>query len=571
MSDNWLKKAGDKLRRLAGEEEGPDMAAHDHHDHDHDHDHHTPPDKILPPDVQAKLKKVFDGFHRDVDLHYFGSGRDDEDQLARDLIGAFALVSKRLRFTEHTLSDPEAALWGVTAGPTFAFNPGEIHVKYLGIPLGEEGRTLVETLVLLGHGHSGLSEQAAAVVKSLIEPRRVMVFVSPTCPYCPQQAVNAIKAAVENPDMVETEIVDTSFYGELAEKYSAYSVPQTWANETRIAEGAQSEELFAASLEELTQVSYFIPKEDAEQVETDVVIVGGGPAGLSAAIYAARSGLTAVVVEKEQLGGQITQTPVVENYPGVVNMGGRDLADIMVNHALQYVKVFPREAVQEIKLGETMIVTTSVRRFTARAVLLATGAKHRRLGTAGEQRFSGRGVSYCSTCDGPLFRGKKVALVGGGNSAVTEALHLHHLGVDVTLIHRGDKLRAEESLTADLFSKNIPVLWNTEVREVRGDERVSSLELYNNKTEKTDTLAVDGLFVAIGYDPENELARALGVELSPGGYVAHDGYHRTNVQGIYSAGDLEGGYKQIVTAAGAGAGAAMTIFEDLTRPYWKRG
>jgi thioredoxin reductase (NADPH) len=159
-------------------------------------------------------------------------------------------------------------------------------------------------------------------------------------------------------------------------------------------------------------------------------------------------------------------------------------------------------------------------------------------------------------------------MIGGGNSAVTEALHLHHIGCDVTLIHRRDSLRAQDFLTNQLSKTNIPVLWNTEVKEIRGKERVEEILVVNNQTDETSTLKVAGVFVAIGYQPAVELAAKLGVELTADGYIKHDAKHRTNIPGVYSAGDVEGGYKQIVTASGQGAEAAMTIFEDLINPYW---
>jgi thioredoxin reductase (NADPH) len=215
-----------------------------------------------------------------------------------------------------------------------------------------------------------------------------------------------------------------------------------------------------------------------------------------------------------------------------------------------------------------MTVHTSRRKFLTRSLMMATGATHRTLGIPGEMRLSGHGVSYCSTCDGPLFKGRKVIIVGGGNSAVTEALHMHHIGVDVTLVHRGDKLRAQDVLVKNLVQNNIPILFNTEVKEISGRHHVEDVLLYNNNTEETSTLAVQGVFIAIGYKPAVDLARKVGLELTPEGYIKHDQY-RTNVPGIYTAGDVAGGYKQIVTAAGHGAEAAMTIFEDLINPYWK--
>jgi thioredoxin reductase (NADPH) len=263
-------------------------------------------------------------------------------------------------------------------------------------------------------------------------------------------------------------------------------------------------------------------------------------------------------------------TPIVENYPGFSQVGGKTLVDIMVSHALEYANIFPGEEVMEIKPGNPMIVMTNRRRFTARAVLLATGANHRLLSAPGETRLSGRGVSYCSTCDGPLFKGKKVIIVGGGDSAVTEALHLHHIGVDVTLVHRRDTLRAQEHLAKSLLESHIPVMLDTEVKEIGGQDRVEEVILFHHPSGENRRLEVDGVFIAIGYEPAVELARKVGVELSPEGYINRDERHRTNIPGIYSAGDVEGGYKQIVTAAGQGSEAALSIFEDLMNPYWKR-
>jgi thioredoxin reductase (NADPH) len=161
-------------------------------------------------------------------------------------------------------------------------------------------------------------------------------------------------------------------------------------------------------------------------------------------------------------------------------------------------------------------------------------------------------------------------MVGGGNSAVTEALHLHHMGVAVTLVHRRDTLRAQEFLVKNLKESGIPVLWNTEIKDILGEERVTSVELLNNQTNETSTMPVDGVFLSIGYTPAVELAGKIGLELTEEGYIARDAKHRTNIPGIYAAGDVEGGYKQIVTATGMGAEAAMTIFEDIINPYWQK-
>jgi thioredoxin reductase (NADPH) len=239
----------------------------------------------------------------------------------------------------------------------------------------------------------------------------------------------------------------------------------------------------------------------------------------------------------------------------------------MVTHALEYIQIFQGEEVRSIEPGDPLTLKTSRRTFITKSVLLATGATHRHLDVPGENRLSGHGVSYCSTCDGPLFKGRKVVMVGGGNSAATEALHLHHMGVDVTLVHRRDTLKAQDILVKNLVDNRIPILFNTEVKKIKGKHQVEAVELYNHSTKETSSMAVTGVFLAIGYVPSTDLAKNTGLALTDDGYIKHDHY-RTSIPGIYTTGDVAGGYKQIVIAAGHGAEAAMVIF-DLIHPYWK--
>lgn len=525
---------------------------------------------FLGTEVEKQLKAAFDALPFDIPVYLFtrkGEG-DAMDRAARSLAGVFQKLSSRIRLKELDVGDREGNRLKISSSPTFVFGPERYSIKYLGVPFGEEGKTLVGALLLLGLGSSGLGEESLKIMKRLDSRREIKVFVSPTCPYCPEQAIHAMKAAMERPDLVSLEIIDIQSNPEIADRYSAFSVPQVYANDILIAQGAQPEELFILSLVKLEPQTVFIPESDAEVVETDVVIVGGGPAGLTAGIYAVRSGLKTVVVERGALGGQVATTPIVENYPGFTRVPGKTLVDILVSHALEYVQIFPGEEVVDIRFGDTMEVLTSRRRFVARSVILATGARYRHLDVPGEMRLAGRGVSYCATCDGPLFRGKRVIVVGGGNSATTEALYLHNIGVDVTIVHRRDTLRAQEHLVRSVQDSGIPVLWNTEVREIRGVEKVKEVSVYNNRTGETSSLPVDGVFIAVGYVPTVDLARKIGVELTPEGFIRHDSRHRTNIPGVYSAGDVEGGYKQIVTAMGQGTEAALSVFEDLRNPYW---
>jgi thioredoxin reductase (NADPH) len=519
--------------------------------------------------VRRELAELFQAIHFEIPIFLFAQpGKNDVfSDAARQALRFFRQLTDKIVLREYTLSHETAKKWEVNHSPTLIFDPDRYNIRWLGAPMGEEGRIFLEALILIGSRKSNLNGQSLQVLKKIDQPRNIKVFVSATCPYCPQQALNALKAAVEKPDLISLEIIDIQANPELATQYSAQSVPQTYANDILIAQGAQPEELFMLSLEKMEQQTIFIPESDEQEVETDLVIVGGGPAGLSAGIYASRSGLKTVVVEKGVLGGQVATTPIVENYPGFKQVGGKTLVDIMVTHALEYVQIFPGEEVIEVEPGKPIIVQTSRRRFNTKAVLIATGATHRNLGVPGESRLAGHGVSYCSTCDGPLFKNKKVIIVGGGNSAATEALHMHHIGVNVTLVHRRGDLRAQDFLVKNLIQNNIPILFNTQVKEIKGKHNVEEVLLYNNKTEELSTLPVSGVFIAIGYDPAVGLAKEIGLELTEEGYIRHDQY-RTNIPGIYTSGDVAGGYKQIVTAAGHGAEAALTIFEDMINPYW---
>ena len=523
--------------------------------------------------ARNELKNLFKDISSKIHILLFADPQKDDPYalLIRQIMDLMKDAVPGLLFEEYDLKHPLAQKHQVRQSPTLLINPDRFRIKWLGAPVQEESRSFVQMLLMIGGVEGGLSDQSRKIMDAIDGRRRLKLFTSPTCPYCPQQVVNAVKAVIARPDLISIEVIDIQAFPDLAEKYKAFSVPQTFADEILIAKGAQSEELFLMSLKTMEEQHIFIPDNEAQQVTADLVIIGGGPAGLSAGIYAARSGLNTVIVERSVLGGQVALTPVVENYPGLTQIGGKQLVEIMVSHALEYVTIFQGEEVVKISPEQdTITVDTSRRRFTTKAVLLATGAGHRRLNVEGEERLSGSGVSYCSTCDGPLFKGKKVVMVGGGDSAVTEALHLKNIGVDVTLVHRRETLRAQDHLVRNLQANDIPVLFNTEIKSIEGDKRVETVVLYNNKTGETTSKKTDGVFVAIGYDPAVELAKTNGVELTEDGYIKHDSNHRTNIRGIYSAGDVAGGYKQIVIAAGQGSAAALTIFEDMVNPYWKK-
>jgi thioredoxin reductase (NADPH) len=384
-----------------------------------------------------------------------------------------------------------------------------------------------------------------------------------------------MSAAITRPDLISAEVIEIYENQDLANALSSMAVPQTVINGAVTLAGLQPEPWFIEALLTLREPQTAPPRVPGETLEKDLVIIGGGPAGLTAAIYATRAGLNCVVVEKSNLGGQVAITPVVENYPGFMRIGGKSLVDLISQQAAQYSEVhvgeYVTEASGELKEGRFHLKTNHAI-YDARAILIATGVGTRSLEAPGAQKFYGRGVSYCATCDGYFFKdGKKVIVVGGGNTAATEALYLKNIGVDVTIVHRRDRLRAELFLQESLTEQHIPILWNTELKEIRGEKFVTGAVLENVADKTTNTLPVDGVFVAIGYVPSHELAAKLGVATDDEGYIMVDKGHRTNVKGVYAAGDITGGFKQIVTAVGQGSLAATTIFEDTAHPYWKMG
>lgn len=291
-----------------------------------------------------------------------------------------------------------------------------------------------------------------------------------------------------------------------------------------------------------------------------VVIIGSGPAGLTAAIYLARTGLSPLVICGNKPGGQLINTDVIENYPGFESING---ADLMMRFIAQAEKFGARLVYESVKTVEKIdfgfrIQLESEEFFESRTVLVATGAAHRHLGVPGESEFTNKGVSWCATCDGPLYRGKVVAVVGGGNTAVIEALYLSSIAEKVYLVHRRDKLRAERVLQERLFERhNIECIWNSEVVEILGDTSLRSIGLNNGQI-----LDVSALFIAVGVVPSSGFVSDL-VALDDSGYIIAN-ETKTSVSGIFAAGDVvSGSLKQAVFAAGQGCLAAQSIGQYL--------
>jgi thioredoxin reductase (NADPH) len=293
----------------------------------------------------------------------------------------------------------------------------------------------------------------------------------------------------------------------------------------------------------------------------EVIIVGGGPAGLAAGLYCKRAALKTVLFEKGLLGGQIAISKDVENYPGVEGITGFDLAEKMVHHARSFgLEVIPEE-VAEVTAGSDLhsVRLVNGNLFQTTALILAAGGSVRKLGIPGETEYLGSGVSYCATCDGFFFRDKTVVVVGGGDTAVEEALYLSKIVERVYLVHRGSALRASKILQDRLFAEpKITVIWNTVITEIRGDGRmVGSASFRNGETGERGEMPTDGVFIFIGYSPNNQLIPP-SVRMNAQGFVITDEKCATNVPGIFAVGDLRQKFaNQIVVAAADGCIAAL--------------
>lgn len=304
----------------------------------------------------------------------------------------------------------------------------------------------------------------------------------------------------------------------------------------------------------------------------DMVIIGGGPAGLSAGLYAARSKMKVLVIEKGKYGGQAATTAELENYPGSIeNCTGPALSERMRHQAEEFGVEFTKEEVIQVDFTKDIkIVNCKNNTYESKAIIIATGAEPRLSGFEGEERLRGRGVSYCATCDADFFEGLDVAVIGGGDSAITESLYLTKFAESITVIHRRDQLRAAASLQEKAFKNpKIKFIWNSSVEKAEGDEILESLTVKNLKTGEKSELPVNGVFVFVGLSPITEIFKG-NVEMDSKGYIPTDTDMRTNVDGVFAAGDVRvKKLRQVITATADGAIAAVAAEEYINERFNK--
>ncbi|OOE15790.1 alkyl hydroperoxide reductase subunit F [Stutzerimonas degradans] len=454
--------------------------------------------------------------------------------------------------------------------PSFSLNRigGNISLRFAGIPMGHEFTSLVLALLQVGGHPSKTAPEVIEQIKALDGDYRFETYFSLSCQNCPDvvQALNLM--AVLNPNIKHVAI-DGALFQDEVEARQIMSVPSIYLNGELFTQGRMSEEEILAKLDTGAGAR------DAEKLKAkdafDVLVVGGGPAGAAAAIYAARKGIRTGVAA-ERFGGQVLDTMAIENFISVKETEGPKLARALEEHVREYdVDIMNlQRASQLIPAGDDGLHRVQFENggeLKAKTLILATGARWREMNVPGEQEYRGRGVAYCPHCDGPLFKGKRVAVIGGGNSGVEAAIDLAGIVAHVTLLEFGEELRADAVLQRKLNSlPNVRVLKMAQTTEVKGDgQKVTGLVYKDRTNDELHSVELEGIFVQIGLLPNSEWLKGT-LELSRFGEIIVDAKGQTSIPGVFAAGDVTTvPYKQIVIAVGEGAKASLSAFDHLIR------
>jgi len=454
--------------------------------------------------------------------------------------------------------------------PSFSLNRigGNISLRFAGIPMGHEFTSLVLALLQVGGHPSKTAPEVIEQIKALDGDYRFETYFSLSCQNCPDvvQALNLM--AVLNPN-VKHVAIDGALFQDEVEARQIMSVPSIYLNGELFTQGRMSEEEILAKLDTGSSAR------DAEKLKAkdafDVLVVGGGPAGAAAAIYAARKGIRTGVAA-ERFGGQVLDTMAIENFISVKETEGPKLARALEEHVREYeVDIMNlQRASQLIPAGEDglhRVRFDNGGELKAKTLILATGARWREMNVPGEQEYRGRGVAYCPHCDGPLFKGKRVTVIGGGNSGVEAAIDLAGIVAHVTLLEFGEELRADAVLQRKLNSlPNVRVLKMAQTTEVKGDgQKVTGLVYKDRTNDEVHNVELEGIFVQIGLLPNSEWLKGT-LELSRFGEIIVDAKGQTSIPGVFAAGDVTTvPYKQIVIAVGEGAKASLSAFDHLIR------
>ncbi len=312
------------------------------------------------------------------------------------------------------------------------------------------------------------------------------------------------------------------------------------------------------------ELGFVLPTGSRESKSVDLAIIGGGPAGLSAGIYATRAGLNTIIIDKGNAGGLAEEAPFVENYLGFKGIKGEDLVKEFKEHAMDYVEISERNEVTGIiRDGGDFLIKAEKGEYRAKGLIFATGTTHKKLNVPGEEELYGKGVSYCVTCDGYFYRGKKVVVIGGGNSGAIAAIYLKDIGVEPTVLEFMPHYMCEKAYRDIIEKRGISYITSAQVTSIEGENKVEKIVYKDRSTGEIRNIAADGVFIYVGLIPISDLAKGLGVETDERGYIKVDLKMRTNVSRVYAAGDVTGYAGQIIIAAGQGAMAALSAYEDI--------
>lgn len=513
---------------------------------------------MLDANTQAQLKSYLERATQPIEIV---ASLDDSQASGETLalLKDVAAASPLVKLTESR-DDPHRK-------PSFSINrPGENHgPRFAGLPMGHEFTSLILALLQVGGYPPKVEEAILEQIRALDGDFEFEIFVSLTCHNCPDvvQALNLM--AVQNPRIKNTMIEGGAFQDEVKAR-QIMAVPTVFLNGVEFGQGRMSLEEILAKLD-TSGVEREAKKIDAKD-PFDVLIVGGGPAGAAAAVYAARKGIRTGIAS-ERFGGQVMDTMGIENFISVKKTEGPKFAIALEEHVRDYeVDIMNLQRAKALVPGKDFIEIQleSGATLKSRTVVLSTGARWRNINVPGEHEFKNKGVAYCPHCDGPLFKGKRVAVIGGGNSGVEAAIDLAGIVGHVTLIDYDVQLRADEVLQRKLRSlKNVTIHTNAQTTEITGDQTVNGLVYKDRASGELKTVPLEGVFIQIGLVPNTDWLKGV-VELSKHGEIVVDARGQTSVPGVFAAGDATTvPFKQIIIAAGDGAKAALSAFDHLIR------
>lgn len=508
---------------------------------------------MLDQEIKAQLAQYLEMLEGDLVLK-IDAGTDKVSEEMKSLVSELAEMSSRITVEEASLERT----------PSFSVNRAgeDTGVVFAGVPLGHEFTSLVLALLQVSGRTPKIDEDVMKQVQNLEDEYQFTSYVSLTCQNCPEvvQALNVM--SVLNPNVTHTMVDGAAFKDEVEEK-KIMAVPTVYLNGEEFGGGRMTIEEILAKMGSAQDPAEFDNKEPF-----DVLVVGGGPAGATSAIYAARKGIRTGVVA-DRFGGQILDTATIENFVSVKSTQGPTLAASLEEHVKEYdVDIMNLQTATSLEKKDKMIEIGLENGATlkSKSIILATGARWRNVGVPGEQEFRNKGVAYCPHCDGPLFEGKDVAVIGGGNSGVEAALDLAGIVSHVTVIEFADELKADSVLQERLHSlENVTVVTNAMTKEITGTDSVNGITYIDRATEEEHHVELSGVFVQIGLVPNTDwLGEA--VERNRMGEIVVDKRGETSLPGVYAAGDCtDSAFKQIIISMGAGATASLSAFDYLVR------